>query len=270
MAQVYVLQFSLLTFSDEVDMHVKFAAALWAIDTAFQGATEYFTAMYMHTREIGVYYNLFAPSSANTSLQGNWTTGAVYYAQLVLAEAFSPNGSVIQDLNLGGGRKDDTVNVAGYAIWDLDAQGEKEKSKLALFNFDYPRSNAVDAASDVNTTRIFSLPANLTSKIGIRYLLAPNISSTATPSPANVTSNPVGWPGGVSWAGQVVDGLGSMVGVQTIDVLPCSQGCDVVVPGPGMALVWMDVDGQMDTGKIFVGNSTYVGVVNDLDEVKQG
>lgn len=226
----------------------------------------------MHTREIGVYYNLFAPSSANNSLQGNWTTGAVYYAQLVLAEAFSPNGSVVHDLNLGGGKTDDKVDVAGYAIWDLDEQGSKEKSKLALFNFAYPRSNALDVAMDVNTTRTFSLPSNLTSEIGIRYLLAPNVSSTATPAPANVTSNPVGWESGVSWAGQVVDGMGSMVGAQTMEVVPCSEGCEIVVPGPGMALVWMDVEGQLDAGRIFVGNSTSVsvGLVNDVGEVMQG
>ncbi|KAG6843816.1 hypothetical protein H0H93_016955, partial [Arthromyces matolae] len=77
-----------------------FAASLWAVDVGLKAASVNFTAVYLHTREYGVTYNLFDPPTPETSTSPDWVTGAVYYSALFLAEMTDPTGSVIVDLNL--------------------------------------------------------------------------------------------------------------------------------------------------------------------------
>ena len=235
-----------------------FASALWAVDSALQGAALNFTGMYLHTRELGVLYNLFDPAEASSGVDGalgeGWRTGAVYYAELVMAEVLgSGRGSVVVDLDLNGSRTNWEATVAGYGIYDLESEGEekKTKSKLALFNFDYPREALGESIGDEGRAQTFVIPANLTERVAYRILKGDNITTTGDQ---------------VTWAGQSADGLGRLQGEQELDVVECEGGCEVKVPGPGMVVVWFDV-GDVDGegggdgfGNIFVGNATVAGL----------
>lgn len=196
--------------------------------------------MYIHTRELGVTYDLFQPPSDQDYLGSNWITGAIYYAELVVAEALG-NHSIVTDLNLDNSLTSPSSSVAVYAIYD----GEQHyKSKLVLLNYDYPRNSSGD---NDNTTQAFVLPANLTSSVGVRYLLASNITEQTA----------------IMWAGQTVGGNGELQGEQALDVIECTNGCTISVPGPGLAVAWLDVStSEIQLGKIFQGNSTIAGVYN--------
>ncbi|EJD00414.1 uncharacterized protein FOMMEDRAFT_169881 [Fomitiporia mediterranea MF3/22] len=213
-----------------------FAACLWAIDTALQGAALNFTGMYLHTREIGVTYNLFEPPSKDASLDSNWHTGANYYSLLVLAESISNSTSIVVDLNIDNSTTNNASSVAAYGIYDGDA---RNRSKLVFFNYDYPRAggNSSDAIQS------FVIPANLTSTVGVRYLLAANITEQTA----------------ISWANQTVGENGVLQGTQTMEIVNCTEGCSVKVPGPGLAVVWLEPQSELQSSSIYSGNSTVAG-----------
>lgn len=223
----------------------QFATALWAVDVALQGAAVDYTGMYIHTREIGVTYNLFQPSSDETYQDAEWTTGAIYYAELVVAEALS-NNSIVVDLNLDNSVSSPSSTVAAYGIYD---GSEHDKGNLVLINFDYP-----SASEDNNSTiQEFVIPKNLTSSIAVRYLIAPNITEQTA----------------ITWAGQTVGKNGDLQGDQALDTIECKEGCTVSIPGPGLAVVWLGVnanDSQSGSGKIYQGNSTIAGVFNGTED----
>lgn len=227
--------------------------------------------MFLHTREYGITYNLFDPPSTDNPLPSKWSTGAVYYATLVVAESLS-NGlgldisgsadettgnAVVLDLNLNGSTTNPSATVAAYGIYTPSNSTSSSstnistwrRSRLVLFNFSYSHSNS----SSVNTTQTFLIPSTLAKTIGVRLLTAPNISSTA---------------GDVTWAGQRVGANGELEGDQALDVVSCGKdGCSVSVPGPGLGVVWLDPVLPSSSGSgssggvdVFVGNSTIAGV----------
>ncbi|KAH8109124.1 hypothetical protein DFH11DRAFT_1629913 [Phellopilus nigrolimitatus] len=220
-----------------------FAAGLWAIDAALQSAALNFSGVYLHTREIGITYNLFEPPSESEYLGADWRTGAVYYAMLVLAEVISNTKSTVVDLNLNNSMTSYDATVAAYGVYDGDA---KTKSKLVLFNFDYPHASDSGPSGSLGlvTTQTFKLPCNLTTSIGVRYLLASNITEETA----------------ITWAGQTAGGNGELRGKQAMDVFECTYGCDVVVPGPGLAVVWLDPASDAQVADIYMGNSTIAGI----------
>lgn len=194
--------------------------------------------------------------SALRPLEPNWRTGAVYYATLVVAESISSTTSTVVDLGVdqagvvgNGTNATGSDTIAAYAVYDNGAP-----SKLMLFNYDYPRLDS----DDNDTNRTFLIPSSLTSSqsVGVRYLLA-----------ANVTSHTK-----ITWAGQRVGLNGQLEGEQETQTISCPQassgadGCvlEVTVPGPGLALVWLDPDTQGDN--IYSGNSTLVGFLQNGEE----
>lgn len=201
----------------------QFSTSLWAVDVALKGASMGFTGMYLHTRESNVTYDLFRPSSDDNYLAGDWKTGAIYYAELVVAEALSASSMVV-DLNLDNSVSSPSPSVAAYAIYDGTNQ---KKSKLMLFNYAYPTSPGQ------NVTQDFVLPVNTAPSVAVRYLQAENITEQSA----------------ITWAGQTADGNGVLQGTQALDTIDCTNGCTVSVPGPGLALVWLD------NGKIYQDNS---------------
>lgn len=182
-----------------------FGAAMWLTDAALQFASTNVTAAYIHTREHGILYNLFDPP---TEPDAEWHTGTPYYPLLFIAEAFSSNGSVVSDLRLE--LADD--RVAGYGIWD--GAGET-RGKLIFFNY------AEDAP------RTFAIPANASAeRVAVRTLAADKLTTRQ----------------GIKWAGQTVGKNGELVGERTTEYLDCGKGCNITVPAPGIALVFVDVD----------------------------
>lgn len=203
----------------------------------------------MHTREPGITYNLFsypAPSTDSliptSALNSGWTTGAPYYALLLLSEAFSnlgttANGSVVVDLNFA-----DVLSGAGYALYDADNLSGNAPRALVLMNFG--NGTAADANS---TSSTFTLPASLVSSksstTSVRLMTAPTLNEQSASR--------------ISYAGQNVDDTGALTGARATTTIDCHKGCEIVVPGPGAALVVLnDKTVKQDTSKPKNGGAT--------------
>lgn len=204
-----------------------FSATLWTVDYALQLASVGYSAAYAHTREPGVTYNLFQPPSSGSQ---QWTTGAPFYSYLALMDALSvssSNGSIVQDLNIANSTTDYSVTTAGYAMYDA---GSKNVSSLMLFNF----------ANTSATMQNFTLPsgifANSSRQITVRYLVAPTVDEDTYIAYGGETYAGVtdGLPVTANWSAGGVDA--SRYGDVEMD---CSGGCDMPVPGPGLAVVFV-------------------------------
>ncbi|TFK98377.1 hypothetical protein BDV98DRAFT_211163 [Pterulicium gracile] len=241
-----------------------FTATLWALDVGLQAAAVNYSAAYMHTRELGVRYNLFDPPTANTSYLSNWRTGAPYYTGLVMSEAFSSEGSIVVDLsnhtsllssassNVSNFRTDET---AVYGIYD---KGGSEQGKMVLINY----SGGGDTQEPV-TFRIPSTTTDSSRAFAYRLLVAPSATSR-TP---NSTDEDYGLESPITWAGQFVGGNGELVGKQvTVDIPVCTgggeEGCvvEIEVPSPGAVVVLFNAN-RDDT--FYEGNSTVVGFASE-------
>ena len=165
----------------------------------------------------------------------------MYYAELVVAESISNQSSIVVDLDLDNSTTDPKATVAAYGVYD----GQNvTQSRLVLFNFAYPRADVDGGETADDTVQTFQLPANLTHAVGVRYLVAPNITEQTN----------------ISWAGQTVGTNGDLEGGQVTDFRPCRDGCSIDVPGPGLAIIWLNPREQ--DGNIYVGNSTIAGIDN--------
>lgn len=213
--------------------HLQFAATLWAVDVALKAAQLNYSAVYLHTRELGITYNLFEPTSSDLSAS-DWQTGSPYYATLVVAESLSNLSSVVVDLNINNSTTNTSSTVAAYGIYDGPM---RYRSKLVLFNFNYPKNSSVTPNT---TAQTFVLPPNLADSVDVRLLHAPNISEQTN----------------ISWAGQTVQANGELQPSdrQLTHSFSCHEGCEIEVPGPGLAIVWLDPDEQ--AGQIYFGDST--------------
>ncbi|KAG7450715.1 glycoside hydrolase family 79 protein [Guyanagaster necrorhizus] len=192
--------------------------SLWTLDYALQMAAIGYSAVYIHTREKGVFYNLIDPP--NRTLSGDtWTTNPPFYAVLVLPEILqSDNGSIVVDLNLEGSMTSNST-VAGYAVYDA---GSLSASRLVLFNYD-------------NSSVEFSLENSASGQPSIKYLASSDITEkrniawgeesfvgTSDGKAVNVTRDTDGF----SW-------------LPSSGNFDCSGNCAVEVPGPSLAVVYL-------------------------------
>jgi hypothetical protein len=182
---------------------------LWTIDVALKFASNNYSGAYLHTREYGRKYNLFDPPATETYADPNWRTGSPYYTTLVIAETLSPTGSSVADLDLQYSTSVSGVPTVAYGIYD---KAGKSRGKLVLINYDVQQSNQ---------EQTFTLPSHLTDWVLVRYLLAPSVTETTN----------------ITWAGQSVVTNGQLGGQQYTEVVTCWNGCNITVPGPGLALV---------------------------------
>lgn len=197
-----------------------------------------FAAAHLHTREAGVTYNIFTPpNDTTTASTSGWVTGPQYYSLLLLAEAFSTKnatnstGSVVVDLNL-----DNPTAAAGYALYNANALTSAPRA-LVLFNFG-------NDTAGVNTT--FAIPKGLAIdknlQASVRYLMAPSLNE--------------GKSSAISYAGQTLDaaGTGTLSGALVEIELKCSNGCEISIPGPGVALVQLQAPTQEELKKTKSGS----------------
>lgn len=204
-----------------------------------------FTAAYVHTREAGITYNIFNPPANGTNPNAGWETGPQYYSLVLLAEALSTNssagstGTVVVDLNL-----DNPTSVAAYGLYDANALSSPPRT-LVLFNF------ANGTASET-----FSLPPGLAPNnrlnTTVRTLTAPTWEEKSSAL--------------ISYAGQTVDaaGTGTLTGILSEQSLQCESGCDIVVPGPGVALVRLQASIAATSEKQKKKGSAGLAAVSDL------
>ncbi|TFK34272.1 hypothetical protein BDQ12DRAFT_689945 [Crucibulum laeve] len=207
-----------------------FAMSLWAADVGLKAAAMNYSAIYLHTREQGIKYNLFDPPSPETATESGWRTGSPYYGALFLSEVVAPEGSVIEDLNLNNSNSNTNATVSAFGIYD---QRGKKRSKLALFNFAR------------NGTQIFALPSGLSDTLEYRLLAAPSVEERTN----------------ITWAGQTVGDNGNLEGEQQTITMNCRNGCVLDIPGPGAALV------VLGSQVLWTGNSTIAGIGGYLSGV---
>lgn len=82
----------------------SFGAALWATDFGSQMAYTNFSEALLQVGGQNDYYNPFISPPAAQAAYLRWTVGAVFYASLVLAEAFGKSGkSRVMDLAANNG-----------------------------------------------------------------------------------------------------------------------------------------------------------------------
>ncbi|KAJ6545100.1 glycoside hydrolase family 79 protein [Mycena vulgaris] len=201
----------------------SFGSALWALDYGLQMASSNLTGALLHVGGQNVYYNPFTPPPTNQSTYHSWTIGPIYYSALIVAEAFGKsNQSRIIDLQMNN----DSIYTPGYAIYDTNI------SRLALFNYisdptgasDYTATFSVDGAG---TGLINGSPA----QVKVKYLRAPSVSDKQN----------------ITWAGQTFgsnfasDGrLTGVLDVQTVSCDTSANTCQIQVPAPGFALVFLN------------------------------
>lgn len=167
-------------------------------------------------------YNIFDYPNTSAPSSTGWKTGLQYYSLLFVAEAFSTkqtksNGTAVVDLNLNN-----TTAAAGYAVYDANALTSPPRS-LVLFNF----------ASGTSTQKFplrFHLVPPRNINVRIRTLTAPTLTEN---SPTQVT-----------YAGQTVNGNGDIEGTLSEESFRCQNECDIQVPGPGVALVFLQLEGK--------------------------
>ncbi|KAL0945230.1 hypothetical protein HGRIS_000743 [Hohenbuehelia grisea] len=220
-----------------------FAATLWALDAGLKAAATNFSAVYLHTREHGIQYNLFdPPDPENPQATVAWRTGSPYYAALVLAEATSQYGSVIIDLDLANSTTDHRATVAAYGIYD---DGGRNQGKLALINYADATYGPFSKSKETDSSRTFRIPANVSGSFIEYRVLRTGLNTGSTAGAAERDD--------ITWAGQSVKENGQLEGTQHTIRVDCVNGCVVEVPGPGAALVVLNPE-RADA--FFRGNAT--------------
>ncbi|KAG8985974.1 hypothetical protein FRB90_004327 [Tulasnella sp. 427] len=199
----------------------SFAAGLYLIDLALQGASIGISQILLHNGGVGQTYNLFTPPPNNMSSFRQWTTSSPYYSALVMSEVMQEEGSQVMDLLLNN----NSTNTPGYAVYK-----NGQPIKLALFNYVTDPSGANDAQ--------FNFPSSQPS-VQVKYFSS---STGSTADKFNLT-----------WAGQSLgDQFGSdgrLQGQEQTQTIQCNGGtCTVPVKAPQFALVYLDNQSAIDPG----------------------
>ncbi|KAL1943311.1 hypothetical protein VTO73DRAFT_4386 [Trametes versicolor] len=209
----------------------SFGAALWAIDYGLTMAYSNFSHALLHVGGQNVYYNPFTAVPTNQSSFNEWTVGPIFYSVLAVSETLgSSNNSRIIDLNQNEGN----IFTPGYAIYEND-----NLARLALINFMTDSSGANDYTATISIGGGESGQPNGTpAQIQVKYLVAPSVGDK--------------W--NVTWGGQSMGGQfeadGRLNGELKIETIQCDQAantCQVKVPAPGFALVFMTEEAMRES-----------------------
>jgi hypothetical protein len=201
----------------------SFGATMWALDYGLQMAYSNFSGAMLHVGGQNVYYNPFTPPPTNQSEYHQWTVGATFYAALAIAETFgTSNTSQIMDLQANN----NNIYTPAYVIYESGAA-----ARIALFNY------ITDPTGASTYTATFSLGGgsngeanSMPASVQVKYLVAPSVSEKYN----------------ITWAGQTFGGTfasdGRLTGEQNVQTINCDQTantCQVQVPAPGFALVFL-------------------------------
>ncbi|KZT00169.1 glycoside hydrolase family 79 protein [Laetiporus sulphureus 93-53] len=207
----------------------SFGVALWVVDYALQMGASDFSHALLHVGGQDVYYNPFTPPLTNQSKIHQWTIGPIFYSVLAVAETLgSSNHSQIIDLASNG----DNDYTPGYAVYENGTL-----MWLALINFMTDPSGANDYTVTISVGgNALGQPSTTPSQIRLKYLLAPSVGEKFN----------------ITWAGQTFGGqfesdgcLRSAETTQTVDCDTANNTCQVTVPAPGFALVFLS-DGTFE------------------------
>ncbi|KAG2361075.1 glycoside hydrolase family 79 protein [Suillus spraguei] len=209
-----------------------FGATLWALDYGLQMAYSNFTGAMMHVGGQDVYYNPFTPPPRNQSLYYQWTVGSIFYSVIVITEAFGPSGNAqIIDLQANT----NNMFTPAYAIYENGAP-----VRLVLLNYVSDPSRASDYTATISIGGSAIGQDNATpAQIQVKYLVAPSVSEKHN----------------ITWAGQTFGGTfqsdGRLIGSESVQTIECDQSsntCQVTVPAPGIALVFLSSSAYTESG----------------------
>jgi len=197
----------------------SFGAALWAMDWAMTLAYSNFSGSLFHFGGQNAAYNAFTPPPSNYTAEYQWTTGPIYYSNLVVAEALgSSNLSQVVDLDLG-------QYTPGYAIYE---SGNPMRALLINFMDDLGTGSAA-ITNYVHIGGSNGVADTTPTTVTVRYLSAPSVSEKFN----------------ITWAGQTLGGqfmsdgrLQGNVSTVTVTCVP-TTGCPIPIPAPGAALVFL-------------------------------
>ncbi|KAJ3986343.1 hypothetical protein F5890DRAFT_1007130 [Lentinula detonsa] len=198
---------------------------LWSIDYALQLASIGYTAAYIHTREQGISYNLVTPPNISEIDTGSWTTDPPFYALIVTAEILSSsNGTTVTDLNVS---TDVNATIGGYAIYDAT---NSSLNRIVLFNYgtdsmDFTLPSGAKATNSQNALVKYLSASSVTEKYNIAWGEQTFLGVT--------DGKPVSVNASHDWA----------YSNQNLD---CSNGCNITVPGPSLAVVFLDTNSSND------------------------
>jgi len=196
---IVLTQYSIAVSDCSGGIPSTFTGTLWTVDYSLQLASVGYSAVYLHTKERGTPANLFDYPEEGS----NFTTRPIHYAYFpVLLALQSYNGSKVVDLSVDG------ATNAAYAVYDSNTS---DLYRVVLINY---------AASGST----FTFPKSVGgSNVTVAYLTAPNLQEISN----------------ITWAGQTWQNSqdGQPTGQREYQSLACTSGCDVQVPGPGVAVV---------------------------------
>lgn len=214
------------------------AGSLWTVDYALQMASAGYGAAYIHTREPGISYNLMEPvtsenekddsgsdsaSESKTDSATGWNTLPPYYAVLATAEILQSEATVkVVDLNISNSTSNTSATVAGYGIYDT---ADSSLTRIVLFNF----------AENGEVVKFgFNLPDNTRRGPAhqVKYLSSNHVSAK--------------WD--IAWGGKTFNDVKNGLAVDAPledwarrdTSLDCSSNCTLDVPGPAMAVVFLN------------------------------
>ncbi|OCH87689.1 glycoside hydrolase family 79 protein [Obba rivulosa] len=195
----------------------SFGAALWALDYGLQMAYSNISHALLHVGGQNVYYNPFTPPPTNQSTYHQWTIGPIFYSVMAVAEALGPTNTA-QIIDLFASNNSD--QTPGYAIYENGSL-----ARVALFNYMTDPSGANDYVATISMA-----DAAVPAQVQVKYLLAPSVGEHYN----------------ITWANQTFGGQfgadGRLQGTEYIQTVNCdtsSNGCQIRVPAPGFALVFL-------------------------------
>ncbi|OCH90123.1 glycoside hydrolase family 79 protein [Obba rivulosa] len=201
----------------------SFGSALWVIDYGLQMAYANFSGALLHIGGQDVSYNPFNPPPTNQSSFEQWTVGPIFYGMLVIAEALgTSNTSQVVDLF----QNSNNEFTPGYGIWE-----NGQLVRLALINYVTDPSGQSDYTTTITIGGAqWNEPDATPSSLKVKYLAAESVS---------VKEN-------ITWAGQTLGSRfqadGRFQGDETVQTVTCDETtntCNVTVPAPGFALVFL-------------------------------
>ncbi|KAI0830342.1 hypothetical protein BC628DRAFT_1416627 [Trametes gibbosa] len=206
----------------------SFASALWGVDYGLQMAYSNFTGALLHVGGQDVSYNPFTPPPTNLSSVKQWTIGPTFYSSIVIAEALGKtNTSRVLDLFAN----EANTYTPGYAIYENDAL-----ARLVLINFMSEQNGQGAYTATISVGGGDTGEANATpAQVKVKYLAAPTVAEKNN----------------ITWANQTLggrfEGDGRLSGTEVIQTIACDTNantCQIPVPAPGIALVFLSSGAQ--------------------------
>ncbi|TCD66252.1 hypothetical protein EIP91_001615 [Steccherinum ochraceum] len=204
----------------------SFGSALWGLDYGLQMAYSNFSQALLHVGGTDDTYNPFTPPPTNQSEFHQWSVGPLSYSTLVMAETLgNTNTSQLIDLNANSGN----IYTPAYAIYEKGSL-----ARVALFNYITDPSGASSYTATISIGGgQTGQPNGNPSQVTVKYLVAPSVAEKTN----------------ITWAGQTFGGQlasdGRLLGTYDAQTVQCDQTqntCNVQVPAPGYALVFLTND----------------------------